>query len=82
MSAKTGVAVHASNPTLQEAKAGGLWVHGQAGLQSDTLSQKKKKKVCKVVMSLKHKQNIIAIILHQLHATVSSVEEVNWSSMT
>jgi hypothetical protein len=24
MSAKTGVAVHASNPTLQEAKAGGL----------------------------------------------------------
>jgi hypothetical protein len=38
---------------------------------------KKKKKVCKVVMSLKHKQNIIAIILHQLHATVSSVEEVN-----
>jgi hypothetical protein len=39
--------------------------------------KKKKKKVCKVVMSLKHKQNIIAIILHQLHATVSSVEEVN-----
>jgi hypothetical protein len=43
-SIKLGVVVHSCNPSTWEAKAGGLRVPGQPGLQNDSLSLKKKKK--------------------------------------
>lgn len=42
---KAGPAVHAFNSNAQEAEAGGsLWVKGQSGLHSETLSQQDKTK--------------------------------------
>jgi hypothetical protein len=38
--------VHVCNPNTQEAEVGRLWVLGQAGLHSKTLSQKQKKNFC------------------------------------
>jgi hypothetical protein len=39
-----GVIVHTYNPITWDAKAGGLRVGNQAGLHSETLSQKRKKR--------------------------------------
>jgi hypothetical protein len=40
---KPCVVVHADNPSMWEAEAGGLQVQGQLGLHSMTLSQKQKR---------------------------------------
>jgi hypothetical protein len=43
--------VHTYNPSTQEAEAGGLQIQGPPLLQSETLSQKKKKSV---IVNTKH----------------------------
>jgi hypothetical protein len=43
----TSMAAHTCIPSIWEAKAGGLWVQGQPGLQSKTLSNKQTNKCTK-----------------------------------